>query len=1155
MIKRNHFGNLSNMFCVLCMIFSVVLPNLPAHAELPESKKKIASADAVIKNESKGNLRASTNVLEDIPMSLLKDNKIPKSDWIESEKTMYRDLLKKYSYDLLIVPFQVQGYAIDRVGRSLMTRYLHNRIALSHAKVPNMTMVSRALGDNSRTLDENEIYQLANDLGVRVLIKGYVGHNRDEKLLITILVQTREGNSAFSPETKTIALHWEGISFSDENPPSAVFLSHLEEIVSKLPLDKSVKLNTTFYEKIAQIPVPKTISEMDAESNQPMIKAYYLQLLGMFFPEQTTAKENLFERSLVALTNVSPQSPDYNLLKARAYFYLHRRPAALTALGKASTEEEKALLSLLNGNLPDLQKWSDKIKSPLQKLISQIELNDLLRSYKKPVSHEDCLRIARLFPEWEMIVTRRLEHTDEWASQSNLEVKHQLDKVFPLPGFTAENLATSRLVLEEASGGEETADFSVYSHCRRLLSAEWQRFGISGDEQSVSELDYLSLLYAISESNLLKEIRLIIFIQSLPDAALKKLDIYDPIYRGHPEMTYLRAEALRRLTERKQGYVHANLKQRTEEEAHKAFFWSQGQNETSYKSSFFLKQVPKSPLLLLYNADYPRRWYWFPMQEGDRKVLKKTRSVTNLIDIPEDFTDIYRDRVLALMYTHNDFDTFLKFYSELEYMNQKKLADNLLDLNRHRFIGAPARSIFMIAHKDEQNENTDKKKLYEEAILASPDVWQSYKNLGMSYIREGDFKNALATFQKYPLIRDRNNNDPIMMSKYAVHAAIELFWVGAIDEATVLYKVSAESNTGSAAEMLSLETLALLNHNYAKAASHCLDLMNRYNYTYAYRDYISLLHVMGHHREAWAFFNTVDINSYSPQIWTAAFIGLSMEQWTDAEISRFLTQDNVIKSENRDRGHFLLMAQLIDKRESKGFSSIVNEMKWNQGDQSIPDLAAYKLQLIDFADGYFAMKEGNYHKAYELFKKDNYFKNDLALNQCILPYVFRAGAKIGKLTEFDNNLKAAQYENDSFDIHLSQAFLLGSAKKHSDAIAQLKLASYRIPSTGSRPIFGWYQLVEACEWLYKDSGIKEYRDLALQWAKLHQRIQPMFAWAYAVEAKYTETDSDRTRALALALYLDKGSEHITYFSDAEKERAIGWLKENNPFIEKEKASM
>jgi tetratricopeptide (TPR) repeat protein len=312
---------------------------------------------------------------------------------------------------------------------------------------------------------------------------------------------------------------------------------------------------------------------------------------------------------------------------------------------------------------------------------------------------------------------------------------------------------------------------------------------------------------------------------------------------------------------------------------------------------------------------------------------------------------------------------------------------------------------------------------------------------------------------------------------------------------------------------------------------------------------------MGFHKEAWALFNSIEIQAKSPQIWTAAFIGLRMEQWTDDRLLRFVSQDNVFDVDNTAKESFLLMAHLIDRDSVGSFTKIINDMKWKVDPKWQTVLEANKNQLIDFADGYIAVKKDEFNKAYEIFRRQNYFKNNWYLNECLLPYIVWAGVKSGKLAEFDKNLEFNAENNDGFDVHLSYALLLGHKGNHLDAIKHLQLSSYRIPSTNLRPFMGWYQLVEVCEMLHKDTGYKGYKDLALKWAKLHQRILPMYAWAYAIEAKYTESSPDRLRALALTLHLDKQSERISNFSDSEKAKAIKWMEKNNPFISKQDKSM
>jgi hypothetical protein len=93
--------------------------------------------------------------------------------------------------------------------------------------------------------------------------------------------------------------------------------------------------------------------------------------------------------------------------------------------------------------------------------------------------------------------------------------------------------------------------------------------------------------------------------------------------------------------------------------------------------------------------------------------------------------------------------------------------------------------------------------------------------------------------------------------------------------------------------------------------------------------------------------------------------------------------------------------------------------------------------------------------------------------------------------------------------------------------------------------------MEACEWLYEDSKFEEYRELLVEYARIHQVIRPTDSWAYAFEAKYTKSTTDRIRALAITLYLDKQSDRIKHFSNGEKKEALKWLKGNNPFLQQQ----
>lgn len=503
---------------------------------------------------------------------------------------------------------------------------------------------------------------------------------------------------------------------------------------------------------------------------------------------------------------------------------------------------------------------------------------------------------------------------------------------------------------------------------------------------------------------------------------------------------------------------------------------------------------------------------------------------------------------LSLKYTHNKFH-FLKSYYE-DLINHKRYDDAkaLMDLNKHRFIGNPVRITYLLEIEEKKGNISNLIKNYEEMIETNPESWGLYLELGKIYIKQGDFKKALATFLKYPLFKEGENRKRVEMSNYALIYAVELWRHSAVDEAIPLFRIAANSNTGSGAEMASSGVLAILNGEYPKAAFHFLELIKRYDNAEGYREYMTLLHLMGYHKESWAIFNTIDIQSNSPDIWPAAFIGHRMESKSAEEIIQWLLQKDLHAITSDHIGRYILMSRLIDRPANKELSDIIEETIKKFKPPPNKFTVEGKSRLAWFAEGYYYLRKGDIPMAFNIFKKEYNYSSMRYGNNFALPYFVWSGTKDKKTSEVENLFKSAEGEyGDLFEVHLSKALFYGLQGDHQKAIYYLKNALYRIPFTGSLPIFPWYQLVEACEWLYEDTGYAEYRNLALEWAKIHQRFNPAFAWAYAVEAKFTDSSSDRLRALALTLYLDNKSERIAKFSDLDKVKALEWLEKNNPF--------
>lgn len=298
---------------------------------------------------------------------------------MESQKALSRSLLRTSTYDVLIVPFEVRGNAVDRPARSLMTRYLDDRLCRTTGlRLPSATLVSRALGETARTFDEKEVYRLADDLKVKHVLRGYVSHDLDLKMDIEIQIRERQADGALSPQGSTTRIAWSGIAFSDERPPEAAFRSLLDNVMGRLPFPVSRKPEIGPIGSADTGIIPPSLSALAAsKAATPLESAWRLQLLGLLAPEQSDAGEPFFERSLVALERVCPDVPGRALLMSRALFYLHRRPAAVAALPNPSTPEERAFAAFLDADLPETTKRTEEVRVPLSRLLARIEENDL----------------------------------------------------------------------------------------------------------------------------------------------------------------------------------------------------------------------------------------------------------------------------------------------------------------------------------------------------------------------------------------------------------------------------------------------------------------------------------------------------------------------------------------------------------------------------------------------------------------------------------------------------------------------------------------------------------------------------------------------------------------------------------------------------------
>ncbi len=1137
-----------------------------------------------------------------------------RSAWLDGEKKLYTEHLKMGKYDLLVLPFQTQWDGVDSIGRTLMSYRLASAIERkTDLRVAPLPLVQLALGATARVIDDDQVYALAGQMGCKHVIWGFAGTREDSlghvmSLDLTIAIQAADDYGTTNGIRRK---NWTNLDIRSNQLPSILFEQLLGEVLGFLGFSETAKKSTVIGSSVVSQNIPHTPAMFFHEDARDAIRQSYLfQFMGTLIPPLAEFQKNyMFIRSLAALDEANPNHPDYAILKARAYYHLHRRPAALEVLGDHQNAEARFLVQLLNGNLPQLKQTLERIDAPLQKFFAAVEYMYLKMGYTAVLDKDLVKNIVAQYPEWEYFFDLILNDPDGWDLRPNLPLKQCLDAHFPVQGFSLKELA-SRLSPQAAQ--EEMAvifDQSFQEHIHKRIAAEPLINLLSTNPHGPCAVDYLLMLEGIGQSNLVKQVRFYKDIQCSLDSALQSCNQFLKSYGGHPYFVLLHAAILCEQAYPLQGEQKTQLLKTALNEALQGLWWYGRQGWAYFKAKSVLLSTDRLRLVenqrikpfktLLYGiaSDYP------PIPDCARSGNMRLR---------EDLIDWSTSGI-------HDLKAMVSIYS----MDDKQKARNLIQTKlRGRFKGHPHRHIIELVEQSMTQSVEDPKIPYIRMIGQGTRNWKIYKSLGELHVNEGEYAKARDIFLDYPGFAKGAPENRVGLSYKAYIAGSYLFWQGASTEARPLYEFSAALDTGSHASLTSSARLALLDRDFPTAARYMLRCAQRYDSSYRYRDYMTFAHLMGESSTAWQMFPTLLGRFPEPHIWTSAFVGHRLQHTEKHVLIHWISDMAGQNQTSRQRSfpaRFGLLC-LIDRPPDFKFADFI---------ESVDDLSKYQfrkkvvmgpdrkmlgpehfgsLAYADFdssKDFYEAMKRyytdempdepfsfyGSFSKAYEHLKKREYAESyrilkersrlysyqDIYLGVAFKPYLVWTGLKSGHQKEIDHFLYTILVKTGlkqphtgkknfpelppeifgstkqfGFDSELSLAVYLCWTGDHESAVDRLHKAFHVIPYTDKRPLFPWYQMIEVCEWLYQHSEDKRYLDLALKWVKDYQVIQPMFGWAFAFEAKYTAVPQDRIRALGYALYLDPQSWRIADFTEQEKQAAHDWFQEQNPYLARPK---
>ena len=800
------------------------------------------------------------------------------SAWESAEKARYRSLFPAKSFDVLVVPFQVDEFALDRSTRSLMSAQLALEVRASGTRVPDPYPVLRALGENRRQFDKDEVYELAYHLGVKRVIWAYSGHDLQKRMSFTFHVEELLPDGRFTGRIAGNLDRFEKIAFSSESPPIVAYQKLLPQIIKKFGYAArapSVQKSSRY----DGAGLPSSPIAMTADQSDPARDAYYFLAFAALTPASAErTRERFVEKAFLAALPLTDTYPDYRLLRARTFMLMGLRPAALHALGEASTEEEKALLGMLNGNLPQVATGTVRIKPDLKKVLAELDLAAIGSEYGVYDNRKAMAAMKRLAPRgtvWPLFFARSLTDPDPWAQFDNLAVKELLDAELPIQGFTAAGIVGASTALADPAQLQGLIDFSAYNHIKQVIAKDAATWCCITDAAHPSMQDYLDLVEAISFDNLARRVPFISGIQGRPQDALIELGHLEAIYKGHPHLSLLRAIAENSASGRADNAAREGLQRSAYTNAFDTFYYEQGQTRdagTAFNVMLGLDRTDYGHLQNLYVNDIPLRPS-YPAWENALDInLKYANAALDNSTIDSQPVFNINHLLSEIQHKHTEFGEVLKSVEG-------------------RFAGNADLSILRAKNNLKLGNSKAAEIYYREAIKSQSTSWEPYKQLSELLLHEGRVEASAKAINSYPGFSAASSENKVAIANYAYEAGSQYFWSGHFDLAKPLYTISANLRTGAGSGMSSESRLKLLAGDYAGALQGIYQRATRYEVPVSYRDYLAFLHAMGHSKEAWDAFNLLAGRLPQPYIWESALVGHRMTGSTEQEILAWVNQD------------------------------------------------------------------------------------------------------------------------------------------------------------------------------------------------------------------------------------------------------------------------
>ncbi|HTU65024.1 MAG TPA: hypothetical protein VMF52_03650 [Steroidobacteraceae bacterium] len=1076
----------------------------------------------------------------------------PANAWLENDTKQYSALLARGKFSWLIVPAQTQYYGFDGIERSLLSAEIADAF-VAHGAAPDPMLAARALGEIRRRYEPVAAPLLAQSIGATRMLETYVGHDGKRAMTLTLrLMDCSVGGTC-----RLLKQHdWRALPFTDEKPPFLVVRGMRDALVGEM---LGMKANAA--RPVA--PRPKRAgTDLSALGTAPTDAepALVSGVLAALMPgDDETGRDRLSVLALRDALNATPSNAN-RVRAAAAAFRLNRRPYALALLQGLNDPAAVTLRELLNGNLPEAQTGLASVEPADLKLILAFAVQDLRSRYDRPADF-DPAAAARLFgandSPWSGVVFRRAGDLDNWSRADAVTPKRLLDAAFPVAGQDLASVLKGMRVVGRNADPDIALTLASLRHLRqaqgRLSPAD-----CCSANRANSAWPIYWLAESLLQSNAIKATAFQLLTQGEPEEAKRLLGIYQEFYAGQPYFEVLRFRIDAELASRASNEMASRLMAEAEAAEKSAAYWSQGQTYSGQLSALrgTATMIPR----MAYTQDFPPRAAWPPLDATPG---------------PSSWAcDVLRYATVDVMAA-----------SFCLMAAPPGRADALRADVAARFHGN-AQAAAMLRPYLPRAANADPVAEFRTAIAGDPESWDNYRDLGLLLLkRDANYPEAQKVYLSYPEFKRTRHAYPVRVSNDAYDVGSELFWRGQYELARPLYELAANLDTGSNASMSSAIRLALIDGDYATAMAGSRERGQRYPNPYAFRDYLSLLHVLGRGDEARAGFAQISGAFDDPSAWVAELVGQRMQAQTADQFKAWILSDPIRQARYRGRHYapiYALWWMTTDRKPGADFAALMRKIEADErrtveydgismgrphpkmeggleivrpsqfrGPKApkLPPESNGPSEYVLLADALAAHYAGDYAAAVTKFGAlaDRYPIEE-GDTMVALGYFAYDAAKTGDKVGLEEFIGLIPNDSQYFDVWLARAHF-AAVRHDADKSYQALLRAFNVrPYTESRPVMTEYQFAEACETVLKETGDARVAAMLLDWAKRWQRIHPTSSWAYAVEANYSKNPADVTRALALALYLDPSSPRLARFDAAKQAAARAWLKANNPFL-------